>query len=89
MVKDIIVIYRKNKTILVLISLETLYFASWKLNTLLKYSLTLRIHFNSRHRLSYFFVKILNTLSGAYDFQQCDILRSVDSDKPVQSPIKL
>ena len=28
MVKDIIVIYRKNETILVLISLETLFFAS-------------------------------------------------------------
>ena len=33
MVKDIIVIYRKNETILVLISLETLFFASWKFNT--------------------------------------------------------
>ena len=33
MVKDIIVIYRKNDTILVLISLETLFFASWKFNT--------------------------------------------------------
>ena len=28
-------------------------------------------------------------MSGACDFQQCDILRSVDSDKPVQSPIEL
>ena len=43
-VKVIIVIYRKNETILILISLKTLFFASWKFNTKLKSSLILRMH---------------------------------------------
>ena len=34
-------------------------------------------------------VKFLNTLAVTCDFQQCGILTSVDSDKPVQPPVKL
>ena len=30
-----------------------------------------------------------NHLAATFDFQQCDILTSVDSDEPVQPPFKL
>ena len=31
----------------------------------------------------------MTTLAVTCDFQQCGILTSVDSDEPVQSPVKL
>ena len=37
----------------------------------------------------FFYQRVFHNLAMTCDFQQCDILISVDSDEPLQSPFKL
>ena len=58
-------------------------------NRLLRYKIMLRTFQMPLVIPSPCFQNIITNLAVTSDFQQCGILKSVDSDEPVQPPLKL